>query len=63
MKYAKYWGAVASHSGDAYFEFVYWHDWPNTLNELAKHRAPKRKAGSYDARPSASASPSTLNSR
>ena len=50
MKYAKYWGAVADHSGDAYFDFVYWHDWPNTLNELARHRAPKRKAGAYDAR-------------
>src|SRR5882762_5266549 len=49
MKYAKYWGAIADHSGDAYFEFVYWHDWPNTLNELAKHRLPKRKAGAYDA--------------
>ena len=44
MKYAKYWGAIANHSGDAYFDFVYWHDWPNTLNELAKHRVPKRKA-------------------
>ena len=50
MKYAKYWGAIADHSGDAYFDFVYWHDWPNTLNELAKHRVPKRKAGAYDAR-------------
>jgi enterochelin esterase-like enzyme len=38
MKYARTWGAVASHSGDAYFDFVYWHDWPNTLNELAKHK-------------------------
>jgi enterochelin esterase-like enzyme len=45
MKYAQYWGAIADHSGDAYFDFVYWHDWPNTLNELAKYRAPKRKAG------------------
>ncbi len=45
MKYAKYWGAIANHSGDAYFDFVYWHDWPNTLNELAKYRSPKRKAG------------------
>ena len=45
MKYAKYWGAVADHSGDAYFDFVYWHDWPNTLDELAKYRAPKRKPG------------------
>ena len=50
MKYAKYWGAIADHSGDAYFDFVYWHDWPNTLNELAKYRAPKRKPGAYDAR-------------
>jgi enterochelin esterase-like enzyme len=50
MKYAKYWGAVADHSGDAYFDFVYWHDWPNTLNELAKYRLPRRKAGVYDAR-------------
>jgi S-formylglutathione hydrolase FrmB len=50
MKYPRYWGAVADHSGDAYFDFVYWHDWPNTLNELARHRVPKRKPGGYDAR-------------
>ena len=50
MKHARYWGAIADHSGDAYFDFVYWHDWPNTLNELAKHRVPKRKAGAYDVR-------------
>jgi S-formylglutathione hydrolase FrmB len=50
MKYAKYWGAIADHSGDAYFDFVYRHDWPNTLNELARYRRPKRKAGRYDAR-------------
>jgi hypothetical protein len=49
MKYARYWGAVADHSGDAYFDFVYRHDWPNTLNELAKYRAPKRRPGRYDA--------------
>ena len=49
MKYAKYWGAVANHSGDAGFDFVYWHDWPNTLNELARHRQPRHKAGAYDA--------------
>jgi enterochelin esterase-like enzyme len=49
MKYPRYWGAIANHSGDAYFDFVYWHDWPNTLNELAKHRLPKRKPGRYDA--------------
>jgi enterochelin esterase-like enzyme len=50
MKYARYWGAIANHSGDACFDFVYWADWPNTLNELARHRVPKRKAGPYDAR-------------
>jgi S-formylglutathione hydrolase FrmB len=49
MKYAKSWGAIANHSGDAGFDFVYWHDWPNTLNELAKHRLPKRRPGAYDA--------------
>jgi hypothetical protein len=49
MKYARTWGAVASHSGDAYFDFVYWCDWPNTLNELARHRARPRKPGAYDA--------------
>ncbi len=45
MRYAEHWGAIANHSGDAYFDFVYRADWPNTLNELAKHRRPARKAG------------------
>ena len=49
MKYPRHWGAIADHSGDAYFDFVYWHDWPNTLNELAKHRVPQRRPGRYDA--------------
>ena len=48
MKYAKYWGAIADHSGDAYFDFVYHHDWPNTLNELGKHRVRKRVSGAID---------------
>ncbi|MDH3644728.1 MAG: hypothetical protein OES38_21660, partial [Gammaproteobacteria bacterium] len=47
MKYAEHWGAIADHSGDAYFEFVYASEWPKTLNELAKHRRPARKAGAY----------------
>jgi len=50
MKYAKYWGAIADHSGDAYFDFVYRCDWPNTLNELSKYRVPKQKSGACDAR-------------
>jgi len=48
MQYPQYWGAVADHSGDSYFDFVYWHDWPNTLNELAKHRMPRRVTGRFD---------------
>ena len=49
MKYAKYWGAIADHSGDAYFDFVYRCDWPNTLNELDKYRKPGRREGVYNA--------------
>jgi enterochelin esterase-like enzyme len=49
MKYAKYWGAVADHSGDAYFDFIYRADWPNTLDELAKHRKPRLTEGQVDA--------------
>ena len=48
MKYPGTWGAVADHSGDAYFEVVYGHDWPNTLNELAKYRPKPVKSGNYD---------------
>jgi enterochelin esterase-like enzyme len=48
MKYARYWGAIANHSGDAHFDFVYRHDWPNTLNELARYREPRRREGAAD---------------
>lgn len=48
MRHAKTWGAIANHSGDAYFDFVYRCDWPNTLNELARHAPPKRTAGPRD---------------
>lgn len=48
MQYAKYWGAIADHSGDAYFDFVYRSDWPNTLNQLQKHAPNKRQAGAID---------------
>ena len=48
MKYATTWGAVADHSGDAYFEFVYGADWPNTLDALAKFASPRRKEGPID---------------
>jgi hypothetical protein len=48
MKYPRFWGAVANHSGDAYFDFLYRADWPNTLDELAKYRKPRRSAGPVD---------------
>jgi S-formylglutathione hydrolase FrmB len=47
MKYTAHWGAIANHSGDAYFDFIYRADWPHTLNELGKYRLPPRKAGVY----------------
>jgi len=47
MKYARYWGVIASHSGDAGFDFVYRADWPNTLAELAKYRKRPLRAGRY----------------
>ena len=50
MRYASTWGAIADHSGDSHFDFVYWHDWPNTLNELAKYRSPRQREGAYDVR-------------
>ncbi|MDP6378014.1 MAG: alpha/beta hydrolase-fold protein [Pseudomonadales bacterium] len=49
MRHADVWGAIANHSGDAYFDFVYRSDWPNTLNELAKHRRSPRQAGRQNA--------------
>jgi S-formylglutathione hydrolase FrmB len=48
MKYAKTWGAIADHSGDAYFDMVYMGDWPRTLTEIMKHRPKKRVAGAID---------------
>ncbi len=48
MKYASTWGAIANHSGDAYFDFVYWHDWPNTLKELARYRSRPLRSGITD---------------
>lgn len=48
MKYGRWWGAIACHSGDAYFDFVYRMDWPATLDELAKYRARPRRSGRVD---------------
>ncbi len=49
MKYPKCWGAIADHSGDAYFDFCYLTDWPRTLNELDRYRRPRRHAGKVSA--------------
>lgn len=53
MRYARYWGAVASHSGDAGFELCYQPGWPGTLTELGRYRKPARKAGPVDVERSA----------
>jgi enterochelin esterase-like enzyme len=45
MRHRKAWGAVADHSGDAYFDFVYRTDWPRTLDALASYAEPQRQAG------------------
>jgi hypothetical protein len=45
MRYAKYWGAIADHSGDALFDFCYYTDWPRSLNELDRYRGTRRVAG------------------
>src|SRR5690606_38115195 len=50
MRYPQVWGAVANHSGDAYFELVYGRDWPGTLTELAKSRDKPQAEGPYDAK-------------
>ncbi len=55
MKYTHFWGAVANHSGDAYFDFIYRCDWPGTLDELAKYRDPPRGEGRVDVREAAAA--------
>src|SRR3954453_8036508 len=48
MKYASTWGAIADHSGGSYFDFVYYCDWPNSLNELSRYRARAQRPGAYD---------------
>jgi S-formylglutathione hydrolase FrmB len=45
MRYPRYWGAIANHSGDAYFDFVYRSYWPETLTQLARYRKPAAKEG------------------
>lgn len=44
MKYPQAWGAVANHSGDAYFDFVYQASWPETLTTLQRYALAGRKS-------------------
>jgi hypothetical protein len=48
MKYTRYWGAAASHSGDAGFDWLYAPEWASTLDELAKYQRPPRVPGRFD---------------
>ncbi len=47
MRYSDSWGAIANHSGDAYFDFVYRSDWPRTLTHLGEFRPRPREGGRY----------------
>jgi S-formylglutathione hydrolase FrmB len=47
MRYPRCWGAVASHSGDVYFDFIYRAEWPAALTELGRYRHPQRIAGPW----------------
>lgn len=47
MKYPRYWGAVASHAGDAGFDAVYRSEWPKALTTLSRYRRPEPRAGKY----------------
>ena len=53
MQYTETWGAIACHSGDAYFEFCYLPDFPRLLNELARYRRPPLRPGRHRALPRA----------
>ena len=45
MDYPQYWGGIANHSGDAYFDFVYKAEWPEVLTHLQKYAQPQLKEG------------------
>ena len=51
MKYAKYWGAIASHSGDCYFDFIYKAEWLITLTALQRFASGKQPPKVKQAKP------------
>jgi S-formylglutathione hydrolase FrmB len=48
MKYARYWGGIASHAGDCGFDLLYLPDWPAALDTLARYRRGARRNGAPD---------------
>ena len=54
MAYPNIWGAIANHSGDAYFDFVYGAEWPAVLTHLQKFAAPAPRPGKHIVRPQSS---------
>ena len=54
MAYPNIWGAIANHSGDAYFDFVYGAEWPAVLTHLQKFAAPTPRPGKHIVRPQSS---------
>ncbi len=47
LLYPETWGAIANHSGDAYFDFLYRAEWPGVLTHLGAYKpkaSPKKQA-------------------
>lgn len=53
MSHPEIWGAVANHSGDAHFDFVYGSEWPAVLTHLQNYQRPEKKPGAMTVRPQA----------
>ena len=51
MAYPEIWGAIANHSGDAYFDFVYGAEWPSVLTHLQRFAKPQLKTGKQSVTP------------
>jgi enterochelin esterase-like enzyme len=51
MQYAEHWGAIASHSGDCYFDYIYKSEWPAALSSLQTHTATQTPPRAAQTRP------------
>ena len=51
MAFPNIWGAIANHSGDAHFDFVYGAEWPAVLTHLQKFVVPALKPGKRVVKP------------